>query len=84
MKVKCYDCKHCWNVAGSHHSSCNHPITENGTNIMLMLEIMATGGVNQESLKIKASHHGIQHGWVNYPLDFDPIWIDECTGFEQR
>jgi hypothetical protein len=27
--------------------------------------------------------HGIAHGWFNYPLDFDPVWMTtQCTTYE--
>lgn len=28
--------------------------------------------------------HGIKNGWFFWPLDFDPIWVNECDGYEEK
>jgi len=33
-------------------------------------------------LKIKGNEHGIRSGWFNHPNNFDPVWLEECDGFE--
>jgi hypothetical protein len=35
-----------------------------------------------ESMVVRCSVRGVQSGWCMYPLNFDPIWIEQCTGFE--
>ena len=39
--------------------------------------------VADERLKIKANAHGVEKGWFHFPFNFDPIWLDNCEGFEQ-
>ena len=35
-------------------------------------------------LKVKGDSHGIKSGWFNHPLNFDPVWLDECDGFTPK
>jgi hypothetical protein len=31
-----------------------------------------------------ANPHGIKNGWFNFPIDFDPVWIEgQCEGYEE-
>jgi hypothetical protein len=34
--------------------------------------------------KIELSKHGVMQGWCSWPYDFDPVWIDYCTAFEEK
>lgn len=38
---------------------------------------------NKEAI-VKRDPRGIQGGWCNHPLNFDPVWIDDCTGFKEK
>ena len=90
MKPNCYGCKWRRNVVGSSHSSCNHPRNDEAKNNPLM-QIMATfAGVGRippveidTGLHIKGSQWGIDHGWFNWPFNFDPTWLEECGGFTE-
>jgi len=31
--------------------------------------------------KVIASAWGVSQNWCNWPLNFDPIWIEECDSF---
>jgi hypothetical protein len=31
---------------------------------------------------VKVNQQGIDSGCANWPLDFDPIWVIECSGYE--
>ncbi len=91
MKKKCYDCKHRGSVPGSCHSSCNHPAnTEMKKNNMLgvlamMGAVNMSGGIlSPGELNIKANSHGVKSGWFNFPFDFDPTWLENCDGFEEK
>ena len=35
-----------------------------------------------EELGIKLNQHGVDNHWADFPYQFDPIWIEECKGFE--
>ena len=32
--------------------------------------------------EVKANEHGIVKGWFSWPVNFDPIWLKSCDGFE--
>jgi len=48
---------------------------------MLLLSGMSDGAVKR--LNISANRHGIEHGWCLWPLNFDPVWLETCDGFEK-
>jgi len=33
---------------------------------------------------VRGDKHGISRGWFCFPFNFDPVWLDECDGFEQK
>ncbi len=35
-------------------------------------------------LKIKINPQGIRGGWAFHPLNFDPVWIEDCEGYEPK
>lgn len=36
---------------------------------------------NNFKAKVSANAHGIRSGWFRWPLNFDPVWLESCTGF---
>lgn len=71
MKPNCYDCIHRRNLAGDCHSACSHP----KANISFLV------GVGNP-LGITGNAHGIRSGWFMWPMNYDPVWLDSCNGFE--
>lgn len=87
MKANCYDCKHRGNVAGSAHSSCTHPVAkEKGIEAMMIILIVGSVSLKHgdELFFIKGASHGVINGWFNWPMDFDPCWLEECTGHVEQ
>lgn len=39
--------------------------------------------MSDNRLKVKANPTGIRGGWFHYPFDFDPVWLEQCMGFEK-
>ena len=77
---KCYKCKYRGNVPGSAHSLCWHPGNETG-----IFDMFST--VNRENmikLNIKANAHGVKSGWFMWPVNFDPVWLENCDGFVEK
>jgi hypothetical protein len=33
-------------------------------------------------LNVELDKAGVANGWANWPLEFDPIWVKTCDGFE--
>lgn len=74
-KPNCYKCIHRGPVPGDAHSCCYHPDTGyKDSNLRKML-------VAHYVLNIKANQHGIDSGWFNWPINFDPVWLENCEGF---
>ena len=89
-KPNCYECKHRGTVPGSAHSSCHHPSLPPIPPELQLLGIFASVRrsppiqVNTEKLAIKGNAHGIRNGWFNWPMNFDPVWLEECNGYEPK
>lgn len=91
-KPDCYTCKWRDDVPGSAHSSCHHPLLSEATKNLLSeaLAILASVGrvppiqAGIDKLRIQANYHGIKHGWFNFPWNFDPLWLENCDGWEER
>lgn len=39
---------------------------------------------NVGALAIKGHAYGIKRGWFMWPINFDPVWLQECNGFEAK
>ena len=93
-KPDCYECIHRGSVPGSAHSTCNHPAMANINNnplISLMGILAGVGrvapmpiGTMSKDIKVVGNPHGIERGWFNHPMNFDPVWLESCTGFDPK
>ena len=90
-KANCYECKHRGGVPGSAHSSCRHPAFAAALDHPLgqLLSIMGRrSGVDtrvaSDGCVVVGNAHGIRHGWFMHPFNFDPVWLESCTGFERE
>lgn len=87
----CYECRHRRDVPGDAHSQCKHPDIGDRNPIS---ELMALAGAirsfpmglitekGAKKLNIKGNAHGITKGWFSWPYNFDPVWLENCNGFE--
>jgi len=88
----CYTCKHRRGIPGDCHSCCKHPslgdVPDNA--LIGLMGILAGAGrvpgfqVNSKELNIKGNPHGIRNGWFNFPVNFDPTWLENCDGYENK
>ncbi len=91
-KPNCYNCIYRGEVPGSRHSCCNHPangpiLTNPMAHIFGILGSVGRGpGINMPGpgLHVKGNHHGIFRGWFNFPINFDPTWLESCDGFKEK
>ena len=79
----CYNCKFRQGVVGSCHSSCVYPIDSAKAAVMFMSGARSLETADK-SFSIEGNPHGIKNGWFTWPIDFDPVWVETCTGFEQK
>ena len=85
-KPDCYTCKYRGSVPGDAHSRCDHPKVSQGSNSFGALVDMLSGKNNSAAweLKIQGNPTGIKNGWFMWPANFDPIWLENCEGWEER
>ncbi len=77
--MNCYECKHRRNLAGDCHSACAALPKEEQFKAAFVC--MMTGGYTG---KIQGHLHGVQNGWFNWPMNFDPTWVEKCEYFEKK
>ncbi len=96
MKPDCYQCYQCYqcqyrgDVPGSAHSSCHHPACKPlldsslGQVLGMLASVRRTAPLEFQpaGIKVVGDSHGIKNGWFNHPYNFDPVWLEECSGFE--
>jgi hypothetical protein len=80
-KPNCYDCKWRKDLVGDCHSSCSNP---NATPMALL--VFAQGGteIKTANIHVRGNTHGVRSGWFCWPLNFDPVWLEICSGFEGK
>lgn len=90
MKPNCYECRWRGNIPSDAHSKCCHPYNRHlFTPMAELCAMFASAGivyippVVDKRLKIKANSTGIKNGWFHYPFNFDPVWLENCKGFEK-
>jgi len=81
-KPKCYQCEYRDEITGDAHSCCKHPKAVENELAIIMSAL--TGKSLDLPLKIKANPHGVRNGWFNWPVNFDPVWLENCDGFKQK
>lgn len=79
-KADCYKCIYRGTVPGDTHSCCKYPNTKTGLFDLFCKE-------NTEiaiKLNIVGNSHGINNGWFMWPINFDPVWLENCDGFKEK
>ena len=87
----CWTCEFRGKVAGSAHIRCRHPSLDkiNDNPMLELMAIFASVGrapqmnITSDALNIKGNPHGIRKGWFNFPLNFDPRWLENCDGYRK-
>ena len=77
--MDCYTCKYRREIVGDAHSQCAHPNMGGEPPNNFIGWLAFEKGYNP--LKISMNEHGVRNGWCTYPINFDPIWIDNCIGY---
>jgi hypothetical protein len=86
VKANCYDCKYRGTIPGDAHSKCRHPLVQTDDNEFGALMDMISGKtvLAARKLNIKGNAHGMRRGWFMWPANFDPVWLENCDGFEPK
>lgn len=78
----CYACRWRQNVPGSAHSACGNPLVQKpDTAALCAAAVMQFGGFTTDHLAVRFNAHGVRSGWAFFPFNFDPVWLETCTGF---
>lgn len=77
-KNDCYNCPHRVEIPGSAHSACHVlPVAQR----VQLASYLITGNVPTISINdqpvLTFNRIGVENGWCNWPIDFDPVWV-EC------
>lgn len=84
-KPNCYACKWRGEIPGDCHSCCNHPALLAGDGAIKWIECQAFLVSGRSALfNLTANAYGIRNGWFAWPINFDPIWLETCDGFEKK
>ncbi len=86
-KPNCYKCIHRRNVPGDAHSRCAHPAYEDETFALCLAAMHCIGGAvypQPADIAVTGHPHGIAMGWFMHPINFDPVWLVSCTGYEEQ
>ena len=76
----CYKCIYRGKVPGDAHSCCRYPGNKTG-----LFDFLEDDNIeNIVKLNISISRHGFNHGWAYWPVNFDPVWINNCDGFTEK
>ena len=78
-KPNCYECAYRQNVPGDAHSQCAHPV-HGGDSLRGLADLI----LGKNPLNISGAAHGIKMGWFLWPINFDPVWLENCDGFKSK
>ena len=76
----CYNCRYRGTVPGDAHSCCCYP----GNAYGLFDFFSENNKRNMKKLNIKINRYGFSQGWAFWPNNFDPVWIENCDGFDSK
>ena len=40
--------------------------------------------ISSKDLNVVGHPRGIAKGWFNWPWNFDPVWLENCDGWEDK
>ena len=44
----------------------------------------AHSSCSNRKAKVVGNDHGIRSGWFMWPINFDPVWLEECDGYKEE
>jgi hypothetical protein len=49
---------------------------------MLAMVAVSFGNQPPNKIGVTLNPHGMQRGWAYWPMNFDPLWVETCDGFD--
>lgn len=84
MTPKCYGCKWRKDIPGDAHSECTHPLSQGEARLCAIMGAMRGRVISHPKLAIRANPAGVEGGWFMWPMNFDPTWLENCDGAEDK
>lgn len=90
-KFDCWTCRWKREIPGDCHIACAHPSLKGAVDdpIGQLLGALASGrripvtrAVDTPQLNVRGNPAGIRGGWFNFPFNFDPVWLENCDGYQ--
>jgi hypothetical protein len=94
-KPNCYACQFRHSIPGDAHSECRAP----GSSVLRSMDFMVKAlaappegdlvvafdkGPGGPAMTIGFDVYGVQQGYAIWPLNFDPLWLKQCTAFSPK
>ena len=92
-KNKCSTCKYSGTISGDAHLCCNHPaIIDDRNTMQRILQSMSNNMYNTNPTRLVINdiplqewdESGISQGYVIFPFNFDPIWLEYCLLYNNK
>lgn len=82
MSPDCSNCKFKAELGYTHHITCK-ALDEVAPELKVTAFALAqvTGKVGSY---VSLNPHGVKNGWADWPLEFDPVWVEECKFFQEK
>ena len=92
-KNNCSTCKYSGTISGDAHLCCNHPaIVDDRNTMQRILQSMSNNMYNTNPTRLVINdiplqewdESGISQGYVIFPFNFDPIWLEYCLLYNNK
>lgn len=82
--MNCLNCKNCGPIAlgSGHHRTCNAITSDLGEQLLLTQLSITDKETGKDA--VVQNPHGVKNGWCIWPVNFDPVWIDECLFYNKK
>jgi len=77
MMSACMKCRFREQLQHTHHSACSFP----GSLKLEAAILFMSGNIGGA---VVANQHGVDNGWFNWPMNFDPVWLEKCSFYEEK
>jgi hypothetical protein len=81
IKPTCGNCRYRRNIPGDAHSAC-HALGDPASALTKMFVDIIHGDTT--TIYPVFDRHGVEAGWVHWPVNFDPVWLQSCTYFRPK
>lgn len=80
-KPNCRSCVFRQELGWSSHSKCG-AVSKLDLSPENIQTINVTGRIKVK--EVKFHEHGVNNGWADWPTNFDPCWLEECSLYEPK